>query len=214
MHPGVGAGKSWPGGEAKLGVAGSRILVERRLMPERSKGLVSLLRPRWSCVCWGDVVLGRWTCARMDLLSPKAVERAFRRHGRSFKPPAEYDDGGNRLYDCGNRIKVIETKKNTVLARPGDPPCLFFVMSGTIRTSLHGRHLYEIKPGGMLGLIYIQTGEFWSVGVESYGQTIVLQMSRSNAEHAVRAHGLNHCIPCKTMWPSGHEILAKSLRRP
>ena len=69
MHPGVGAGKSWPGGEAKLGVAGSRILVERRLMPERSKGLVSLLRPRWSCVCWGDVVLGRLTCARMDLLS-------------------------------------------------------------------------------------------------------------------------------------------------
>ena len=120
--------------------------------------------------------------ARMDLFSPKAVERARRRQQGSHsgaKPPAEYDDGGDRLYDCGNRIKVIETKKNTVLARPGDPPCLFFVMSGTIRTSLHGRDLYQIKPGGMLGLIYIQTGEFWSVGVESFGQTIVLQMSRS-----------------------------------
>ena len=88
MHPGVGAGKSWPGGEAKLGVAGSRILVEWRWMPERRKGLVSLLRPCWSCVCWGDVVLGRLTCARMDLLSamrsaPLDAKRPGSREARS-----------------------------------------------------------------------------------------------------------------------------------
>ena len=114
--------------------------------------------------------------ANADFLSPKALERAKR---KGVDPISEYDANGDRLYDCGMKIKVIETKGNMVLAKPGDPPCLFFVLSGTVKTSLNGRELYEVKPGGMLGLIMIQTGEFWSIGVESYGQTIVLQMSRA-----------------------------------
>eukprot|EP00942_MAST-04A_sp_MAST-4A-sp1_P008827 g8827.t1 len=114
--------------------------------------------------------------ANADFLSPKALERARR---KGVDPISEYDANGDRLYDCGMKIKVIETKGNMVLAKPGDPPCLFFVLSGTVKTSLNGRELYEVKPGGMLGLIMIQTGEFWSIGVESYGQTIVLQMSRA-----------------------------------
>ena len=123
--------------------------------------------------------------AHLELFSPSAVQRALK-NKETCGVAAEYDDGGDRLYDCGDRIKVIETKKNVVLARPGDPPCLLFVLSGTIQVSLQGRELYKIKPGGMLGLLYIQTGEFWSVEVESNGPSIVLQMARSIYMEIVR----------------------------
>ena len=97
--------------------------------------------------------------ANSSFLSPIALERARRKGVDDIE---EYDDGGSRVFDCGMKIKVIETKGNVVLAKPGDPPCLFFVLSGTVKTSLDGRELYSVKPGGMLGLIMIHR-EFWSI---------------------------------------------------
>ena len=61
--------------------------------------------------------------ANSSFLSPIALERARR---KGIKDIEEYDDGGNRLFDCGVKIKVVETKGNVVLAKTGRPALLVF----------------------------------------------------------------------------------------